>query len=547
MEKMTLEELFEKVSMKLREPISNVQSLFEWKTQMLTYINTIADLKCPISSSTVQKNSSLDPSDWPSARKTAHEVLDSSLDYIESIRDRPAFIPIPDDVWTVLNDDPLPKRGQSLEQVCRDTFTYVVPYTFGNAHPRFLGWVGGEGTLGGALADMIAATINMSCGGFCHSGSLIERTVINWIRQMFGFPEAKNAGLIVSGTSMATLISIATARRKALGNIRQDGHVNGPQLVGYASTETHACLVKAFELLGLGSKALHLIAVDDDFRMKIDELKVAMQEDREKGLVPFCIVGNAGTVNTAAFDNLVELSAICRAENIWFHVDGAFGSLVILDRERRHLVKGIERADSLAFDLHKWLHCPYDAGCVLIRESSHLQSTFAVHQTYLTKTIRDFEPDDLWFCDLGPELSRSFRALKVWFTFKEHGIGKLGQKIADNCEQAQYFARLLEKHADIIHVLRPITLNIVNFRVIPKELDGDDHEVIDQFNADLTQDVQMSGVAIPSTSRIGNRLHIRICVVSHRCVYEDFDSLVTSLLKLTQQRLAKMKEAKNSK
>ncbi|CAF1474923.1 unnamed protein product [Adineta ricciae] len=226
------------------------------------------------------------------------------------------------------------------------------------------------------------------------------------ITNLFDGATTRERQPIVSETSTATLISIATARR--------NGHVNGSQLFGYASTETRGCLVKAF---------------DDDFRMKIDGLKVAMQEDREKGLVPFCIVGKAGTVNTAAFDNLVELSAIRRAENIWL--------------------------------------------------CSHLQSTFGVHQTYLMKTIRDFAPDDLWFCGLGPELSRSFRALKVWFTFKEHGIDKLGQKIADNCEQAQYFARLLEKHADIIHVLRPITLNTVNFRVIPKELDGDDHEIID--------------------------------------------------------------------
>lgn len=208
---------------------------------------------------------------------------------------------------------------------------------------------------------------------------------------------------------------------------------------------------------------------------------------------------------------------------------------MILDPQRRHLVKGIDQADSLAFDLHKWLHCSYDAGCVLIRDSSHLQSTFAMHQTYLTKTIRDFEPDDLWFCDLGPELSRSFRALKVWFTLKEHGIDKLGQKISDNCEQALYFASLLEKHADIIHVLRPITLNIVNFRVQPKELNRDDDELIDRFNAQLTQQIQTSGVAIPSTTRIQNRLYIRVCVVSHRCIRKDFDLLAETLFALIQQ------------
>lgn len=254
-----------------------------------------------------------------------------------------------------------------------------------------------------------------------------------------------------------------------------------------------------------------------------------------------------GTVNTAAFDNLVKLSAIARAENIWFHVDGAFGSLVILCPQRRYLVDGINQADSLAFDFHKWLHCPYDAGCVLIRDRAHLQSTFAVHETYLAKTIRDFARDDVWFCHLGPELSRSFRALKVWFTLKEHGTVKLGQKIAENCEQAQYLASLLEKNADVIRVFRPISLNIVNFRLEPKELDTTDHEQIDLFNADLTQDIQVSGVAIPSTTRIRNRLYIRVCIVSHRCIRDDFDIFVQSLLKLSQRRIANIQLAKSCK
>lgn len=294
MESADLDQLFEQASMKLRESVNDVKSLCRWKTEMFAYINTIADLKFSSLSSSTQANSSLDPSDWSLARKVAHETLDSSLDFIQSIRNRSVYEPIPDNVYTALRNEPVPEQGRSLVEVCHDVFTYVVPYTFGNAHPRFLGWVGGEGTLGGALADMIAASINMSCGGFCHSGSLVESTVIDWMRQIFGFPKGKNAGLLVSGTSMATVVSIAAARRQALENIRQDGHVYGPQLVGYASTETHGCISRAFELLGLGSKALHLIPVDSDFRIKIDELKLAIQEDRDKGLIPFCIVGNAG-------------------------------------------------------------------------------------------------------------------------------------------------------------------------------------------------------------------------------------------------------------
>jgi aromatic-L-amino-acid decarboxylase len=200
-----------------------------------------------------------------------------------------------------------------------------------------------------------------------------------------------------------------------------------------------------------------------------------------------------GTINTGAFDNLLELSSIARAENIWFHIDGAFGSFVILDPQRRHLVAGIDQADSLAFDFHKWLHCPYDVGCVLVRDYTYLESTFSTTESYLTKPERSNPGDKHWFFTMGPELSRSFRALKVWFTLKEHGTVKLGQKIADNCEQAQYLVSLLEKHDRIIRIVRPVSLNIVKFRLELEELDKTDYKLIDMFNDELLKDIQVSG------------------------------------------------------
>jgi aromatic-L-amino-acid decarboxylase len=242
-------------------------------------------------------------------------------------------------------------------------------------------------------------------------------------------------------------------------------------------------------------------------------------------------------VNTGAFDNLLGLSSLARAENIWFHVDGAFGSLVILDPQRRHLVNGIDQADSLAFDFHKWLHCPYDAGCVLIRNSALLESTFSVHQSYLARTQQGRDSNGLWFCDLGPELSRSFRALKIWFTLKEHGTVKLGQKIADNCEQAQYLVSLLEKHERIIRIVRPVSLNIVNFRFEPEELDKVDSELVDMFNDELVMDIQTSGVALLSSTHIQGRFYIRAAIVSHRTTREDFDMFMETLLKLYRIRV----------
>lgn len=243
-----------------------------------------------------------------------------------------------------------------------------------------------------------------------------------------------------------------------------------------------------------------------------------------------------GTVGTGAFDNFTELASIAQSENLWFHIDGAFGSLIILDSTRRNLVSGINQANSLAFDFHKWLHCQYDAGCVLVRDASHLYSSFSIHGHYLTSFERGCSGYKPWFSDQGPELTRTFRALKVWFTLKEHGIVKLGQKIADNCEQAQYLASLLEKHS-FIRVFRPLSINIVNFRIEPKELANTDPHVINDFNNELAIDVQVSGVAVVSTGNIKEQAYIRVAILSHRTVLEDCDVFMKCLIDLCQIRL----------
>lgn len=294
MEDTKLNALVEEISTKLRENVTNSESLNQWKTQVFTLVNRIAELKISPLPSNNQENSSLDPVDWPSARCVAHEMLDSSLDYIQYVRNHPVCQPIPYDVRAVLENEPLPEQPQSLSVVGHEVQKYVMPYTKGNTHPRYWGWVSGEGTLGGVLADMISSTLNINACSGTHCAASIEKTVIEWMRQLFGFPEDTTGGLVTSGTSMATVISMAAARQTALVNVRQDGFADGHKLVGYASTETHGCLVKAFELLGLGSKALHLIPVDENFCIKIPELKAAILDDRNKGLIPFCLVGNAG-------------------------------------------------------------------------------------------------------------------------------------------------------------------------------------------------------------------------------------------------------------
>ena len=550
---------------KLYQPIHDIDALDQWKIQMITLIEHISDLKISASAIDLKiDNTSLDPTDWFSARVIAHRTLDSAIHCIQSIADQPVWQPIPDEVRSAILEEPCPEESQALSNVCNDVFSHVMPYIKSHMHPRFWGWVTGEGTFGGMLADMLAAALNVNAVGSTHSAVLIEQKVIHWMREIFGFPKDDHGGLLLTGTSAATIICLAAARRRCSTDVQENGMIDRPRLILYASTETHMCISKALELMGLGTKSMHLIPTKEDFSIDIDQLKENIDKDRKNGLIPFCIVGNAGnkksehlatnlfslvrlgTVNTGAFDDLAALAAIARSENLWFHVDGAFGSLVILDPQRRHLVRGIEEADSLAFDFHKWLHCPYAAGCALVRDGHDLLSTFSVHQSYLANGNRGHTVPKPWYCDLGFDLSRPFPALKVWMTLKEHGIRRFGQKIAENCEQAQYLASLLEKHQSFIRVLRPVSLNIVNFRMEPEELSEADAEFIDEFNNELLADIQLSGVAVPSVTRLWGRVYIRICIVSHRCVMQDFDVFVNHLLSLYRIRREHSKQLTNS-
>ena len=240
--------------------------------------------------------STLDPTDWKSARAEAHKMLDISLDFLEHARDRPAWLPLPDEVRRRLLCETLPQHGKPIAAVCQDVVDDIFPYSGGNIHPRFWGWVHGSGTVGGVIAEMMAAAMNSNVGLCSHSGVLIERQVIEWMRQVFEFPIATGGGVIVSGTSMAAVVCLAVARYHALNKVRQDGLVAlGARLVAYSSTQTHVCVAKALELLGLGIQALRLVPVDDEYRMDIQTLKTMIYEDQQQGLVPFCIVGNAGT------------------------------------------------------------------------------------------------------------------------------------------------------------------------------------------------------------------------------------------------------------
>jgi len=471
---------------------------------------------------------SLDPADWSAMRAQGHRMLDDMFDYLEHLRQRPVWQPIPDAVRAVFKS-PLPTAPGTLAAAHESFMSDILPYAVGNAHPGFMGWVHGGGTPVGMLAEMLAAGLNANLGGRDQIPVEVERQIVRWMAEIFDFPESAS-GLFVTGTSMANLIALLVARTSALGaGVRRQGLAgDGARLSAYASAGAHSCIAQAMDLCGLGSEALRLIPMDADFRMDITALADAIAEDQKAGLTPFFIVGTAGTVDTGAIDPLNAIADLARNKGLWFHIDGAFGALARLSPELAPLVAGISRADSIAFDFHKWGQVPYDAGFVLVRDGSRHKETFAAPTAYLRRETRGMAAGSDWPCDFGPDLSRGFRALKTWFTLKVYGTEKLGQTIAHTCTLARYLAQRITASPEL-ELLAPVALNIVCFRYRCLPVDR-----MERINREIAILLQESGRVAPSTTTLNGRLALRAAIVNHRTRQEDIDALLDATLALGQ-------------
>jgi glutamate/tyrosine decarboxylase-like PLP-dependent enzyme len=474
---------------------------------------------------------SLDPESWDAMRALGHRMVDDMMGYLEQVRERPAWQPVPESARAAL-DRPLPRAPEGAEQAYADFVTHVLPYPLGNIHPRFWGWVIGTGTPLGALAEMLGAVMNPNVGGGDHGANYVERQVLEWCREIFGLP-AGTSGILVSGGSMANLVGLAVARNEGAGyDVRRLGVAASPApFTLYGSSEMHSSIQKAVELLGFGSEALRLVPVNAGFEVDVDALERMIAEDRAAGRLPLCVIGNAGTVNTGAIDDLARLADLCARERLWFHVDGAFGSLAVLDPELAPRLAGMERADSLAFDLHKWLYIPYEAGCTLVRRGTAHRDTFSLTPGYLAHAERGAAGGELWFSEYGIQLSRGFRALKVWMSFKEHGIDRYARLIRQNVDQARYLERLVREAPDL-ELLAPVPLNIVCFRYVGEVPHGDG---LDALNRELLMQLHERGIAVPSNAVVGGRFAIRVAITNHRSRREDFDLLVREVRAIGRQ------------
>ncbi len=485
--------------------------------------------------------------DWEPkrARELGERALDLWQELLERLPELPVSPGIPIEETKRALALEVPEEPMALDDLVGHMREVVLERSMYPGHPAFLAYVSGAGTVPGAPADLLAAAVNPNLGGWRLSpaATAIERHLIDWFVRQFGLPESAG-GLLVSGGAMANYMGLKLARdRKAGWDVRTEGMRVGPPLAAYTSDEVHNVSARALDMLGLGSEALRHLPVDSEFRLRPDAVREAIAKDVAAGVKPIALVATAGTVATGAIDPLPELADLAREHDLWFHVDAAYGGPAVFSDELRPLMAGIERADSIAFDPHKWMYTPHSGGCILVREFDHLRQSFSIHE-FATYVHRDEERmgSDVDAIDLGPQFSRGFQAFKVWISLLAHGTRAYGQRIAHDVELAKYLHRRAEERPEF-EVMAPTTLSITCFRYLPPGLAGDAgrEEYLDQLNERLMTDLQLDGRVFPSNAVLNGRFVLRSCIVNFRTEAEQLDLLLDVAAELGAKLDAEMR------
>jgi glutamate/tyrosine decarboxylase-like PLP-dependent enzyme len=395
-----------------------------------------------------------------------------------------------------------------------------------------MAYISGAGTVPGAAADLLAAGINMNAGGWQLSPSAteIELHLCRWFaRELFGLPDTAG-GELTSGGAMANFIALKVARDHRAGwDVRNEGVAAGPPLGLYLSTETHVVSDRAADMLGIGWANVRHVGVDEGFRMRLDELRAAIARDRAEGVRPFAVVGTAGTVSTGAIDPLDELADICEQEGLWFHVDAAYGGPALLAEDLRPLFLGIERADSVAFDPHKWLYTPLPGGCVIVRDMRHLNESFDVAKVNYVVQDKEYTQHGIDLGRHGPSFSRGFWALKVWVSLLAHGRDAYARRISHDAALARYLGARAQERPEF-ELACPVGLSICCFRYVPPDLPERQPAARERYLSDLNHrlmtEIQLDGRIYCSNAIIGERFVLRACIVNFRTEAEDMDVLL---------------------
>jgi len=459
-------------------------------------------------------------------RAMGYRVVDMIVEHLDALPDKPLTRRSDRATLEARLRIPPPLDGSNglaaLDELERDVLNTMMHPD----HPRYFAFIPGPGNYVSALADALASGFNIFAGTWLEASAPaeIELVTIDWLRQACGLPDTAG-GLYVSGGSMANLTGLAVARQ-----IRLDGRTEGA--VVYCSDQTHSSIERGLRTLGFGPEQLCTIPSDADYRFDLEALRFAIDRDFGAGLIPFCVVGTAGTTNTGSVDPLCALADLCAERSLWFHVDGAYGAAAALSPHGKTLMEGVDRADTLVLDPHKWLFQPFDMGCLIARESGWLESTFGTVPEYLRDT--HVEGGEVNFWERGIQLTRSFRALKLWLSVKVFGWSAFRRAIERGFELAQLTEAAVRMRPNWEVVTRA-QLSIVTFRCAPPELD---EQEVDQLNRDLVNDMIVDGTAMISSTVLRGQTVLRMCTMNPRATDDDIEQTIARLAELAQRRLS---------
>lgn len=488
-------------------------------------------------------SSPFDPDLSPDAfRELGYRAVDVLADHFATLDEKRVYPAADPETIAAAFDGPLPASGEDPEAILDAFEADVLPNATHNTSPRYYGFVMGSGSMIGALADALAAGLNMNVGGWhpAPSGTEVERQCVRWLAEAIGYP-TDAGGLLTSGGTMANVTALLTAFRAAtaydsVAEGLQSDDVPGTYTLYVADHEAHSSVFRAAEMLNLGRAAVRLVP-SDGFTMDVDALRHLLDEDAANGDVPFCVVGQAGSINVSAVDPLDEIASVCAERDLWFHVDGACGAVAAMVPELAGRFEGMARADSVTLDPHKLLSVPYECGAVLVREFGDLGAAFSMEAGYLRGSVAEV-PRELDYYEYGPQMSRGFRALKLWMTLKQYGRDGYRELIRKNVDCAAHLHRRVADHADFATLQEP-TLYIYSFRYVPADLQHalePDHPgaervngYLDDLNQRVIDDVVASGLAFLTTTQIRGRRSLRMSICSHRTTADDVDRTFDAL------------------
>lgn len=471
-------------------------------------------------------------------RKLGYEVIDAIAEYFDSIKERRIISKSNSKEIAQVFQEALPQSGQDAGSIIREWKQNVLPHATHIGSPRYFGFVNGSGNMISVLAEALAASINMNAGGWKAgpAATEIERQAIAWLAELIDYP-TDCGGLIVGGGTIANFSALLTAlRNTAHYNTTEEGLQSdsrrGLYTIYMSDHEGHISIVKAADMLNLGRGCIRRVPSNDDLTMSVAALERMIDEDIETGCIPFCVVAQVGSINVGVIDPLEEIARICSERGIWFHADGACGAVGAMLPEKKHLYAGLELADSVTLDPHKWLYIPYECGCLLVKTAEKLRRTFSIAAPYLQGTLpTDYKGLD--YFEYGPQMSRGFNALKVWMSIKHYGKEGYQILLRQNIRCAQHLHKLVCTSQDFISMHDP-QLFIYSFRFFPQTLrkSSEGQQVnayVDQLNQQMADEITNTGFAFIMTSKVKGLIVLRLSICSHRTTIQDIEQVLERL------------------